>query len=198
MPPIEPLPERLTTPRFELRRYVPSDAPGILRLLEANRGRLARDFPEIASGLTSLEAALDYVEDRSHRWEARTAFTYGIGPAGSGMPIGQLTVKSLIWNLPSAELSYFVDRSWLRRGVASEAIGAVLREAFERRAFTRIFVRVIATNSESLALARKVGFRREGLHRRAFRCGLGEIHDVHVLALTDHDYREGRAGSATP
>jgi len=35
----------------------------------------------------------------------------------------------------------------------------------------------------------KLAFREEGLHRSAFRCGFGELHDVQVLALTAEEFR---------
>jgi RimJ/RimL family protein N-acetyltransferase len=46
-------------------------------------------------------------------------------------------------------------------------------------------------NHESFSLAKKIGFREEGLHRRAFRCGLGELDDVHYLSFIAEDCRSG-------
>lgn len=134
------------------------------------------------------EEASAYVGVADDQWREGAAFVYGIWTPDEGTLIGQVRVKSIVWSVPSAELSYFVDRDWLRRGVATEAIRAVLREAFETRGFKRIYVRVIAANAESLALARRLGLRQEGVHRNAFRCGLGELHDLHLFAMTDVDY----------
>ncbi len=38
-------------------------------------------------------------------------------------------------------------------------------------------------------MAKRLGFLEEGFHRKAFRCGLGQLHDVRYLALTSDDYR---------
>jgi hypothetical protein len=35
----------------------------------------------------------------------------------------------------------------------------------------------------------QLGFREEGLHRKAFRCGLGELHDVCYMAIMAEEYR---------
>jgi RimJ/RimL family protein N-acetyltransferase len=53
--------------------------------------------------------------------------------------------------------------------------------------FKRICLRIIASNTEGLLLAERLGFKREGLHRNEFRCGFGELHDVYYYSLTSED-----------
>ena len=189
MPSAHRFADSLATARFHLRPYRPSDAQPVLQLVERNRERLARNFPELAKGLNSAGEAAAYVHASEDQWRNGVAFVYGIWAPSEATPIGQLRVKNIVWSVPSAELSYFVDRDWLRKGVATEAVDSVLREGFQTVGLKRIYVRVIAANEESLALARRLKLRHEGVHRNAFRCGLGELHDLHVFAMTDDDYR---------
>jgi ribosomal-protein-serine acetyltransferase len=186
---VDPFPDQLDASPLRLRRLRPGDAAGLLALIERNRARLIPDFPELARGLTAPEEAAAYITARDDEWKQAAAFVYGIWTSPAALPIGQLRMKSIVWNVPSAELSYFVDEGWLRRGVATRAVRALLREAFGRRGFKRLYVRVTAANEQSLALARRLGLRHEGVHRNAFRCGRGALHDVHVFAMTDADYR---------
>jgi RimJ/RimL family protein N-acetyltransferase len=188
MQPARPFPDQLTAQRVQLRRYHSSNAEGVLQLIDRNRERLRRNFPELASGVKNVETASGYVAASDKQWADGVAFVYGIWLPSELHPIGQLRIKNMVWNVPAAELSYFVDRQWLRKGVATEAIRAVLREAFAERGFKRICVRIIGANEESLALARRLQLRHEGVHRNSFRCGLGELHDVHLFAMTDVDY----------
>lgn len=189
MQPANSFPDELSAARIRLRRYHSSDAQGVLRLIDHNRERLRRNFPELANGLKTAEAASSYILTSDKQWKDGVAFVYGVWFPPDPDPIGQLRIKNVAWNVPSAELSYFVDLEWLRKGVATEAIRAVLREAFEEHGFKRIYVRVIGANEESLALARQLKLRHEGVHRNAFRCGWGELHDVHLFAMTDGDHR---------
>jgi RimJ/RimL family protein N-acetyltransferase len=189
MPPAHSFPDPLAAARFHLRRYQSYDAPAVLRLVDRNRERLVRNFPELAQRMKTGEEASAYVGATDKQWRDGVAFVYGIWTLSAGTLIGQIRVKNIVWNVPSAELSYFVDKDWLRRGVATEAIGAVLRESFEASGFKRIYARVIGANEESLALARRLKLQHEGVQRNAFRCGLGELHDLHVFAMTDVDYR---------
>lgn len=188
MQPARPFPDQLAAQRVQLRRYQSSNAAGVLQLIERNRERLRRNFPELANGVKTVEAASGYVAASDRQWAEGLAFVYGIWLPSELHPIGQLRIKNMVWNVPAAELSYFVDRQWLRKGVATEAVRAVLREAFAERGFKRIYVRIIGANEESLALARRLQLRHEGVHRNSFRCGLGELHDVHLFAMTDLDY----------
>ena len=194
MAPAHPFPDQLAAERVQLRRYHSSNAAGVLQLIDRNRERLRRNFPELANGVKTVEAASAYVAASDKQWADGAAFVYGIWFPSELHPIGQLRIKNMVWDVPSAELSYFVDRQWLRKGVATQAARAVLREAFAERGFKRVYVRIIGANEESLALARRLKLRHEGVHRNSFRCGLGELHDVHLFAMTDVDYSSNPTG----
>lgn len=180
-------PASLSTARLQLRGYGEPDAGGLLALIDADRQRLLRNFKDLAQGLTTLEEARSFIAECARQWDARKTYFYGIRLKEPGQLIGQLKVKNVLWDVPSAELSYFIGSGHQRRGYASEAIRALLREAFTGLGFKRIHARIIASNTESLELAKKLGMRHEGLHRLEFRCGLGELHDVHYFALTRED-----------
>jgi RimJ/RimL family protein N-acetyltransferase len=180
-------PEILATERLVLRRYSSADALGILELVDKNRARLIQNFSQMANGLSAGEDVKSFVEDKAEQWNTRRAFCYGIWLKASKEQIGQLQVKNIVWDVPSAELSYFIGDSWLRQGFVTEAISAILRVAFKELDFRRVFVRIVPSNQESIALANKLGFKHEGLHRNEFRCGFGELHDVHYFSLTSDD-----------
>jgi RimJ/RimL family protein N-acetyltransferase len=189
MPSEVSFPEHLDTERLILRRYTSADAPGILEVVDKNRTRLIQNFSQMARGLSTIKDAESFVEIKTEQWNARCAFCYGVWLKGSKQQIGQLLVKNIVWDVPSAELSYFIDSSSQRQGFASEAISAILGTAFEQMDFKRMFVRIIPSNRESISLAKKLGFSHEGLHRNEFRCGYGELHDVHYFSLTPDDFR---------
>jgi RimJ/RimL family protein N-acetyltransferase len=189
-------PEILKTDRLLLRCYRTEDSVGILNLVNGNTDRLIREFAQIAS-LRTLEDAASFVFEKREQWNARNTFCYGIWRNGQADQMGQIQVKNISWEIPAAELGYFIGEPWQRCGYATETIREVLRVAFRELAFERVFVRILQENRESLSLAQKVGFRSEGLHRRAYRCGLGELHDVHYLALIRDDYRKVAKSAAS-
>jgi RimJ/RimL family protein N-acetyltransferase len=185
----ESFPDVLNTPRLRLRRYRADDGQALRSLVEANRTHLIESFPEMARGLSTPAEAGAFLEDKAAQWGAGKSFCYGIWREDTGSLAGQILAKNILWNVPSAELAYFVATDSLRRGIASEAIQTLLQLLLERLEFARVYVRVIASNIASLALAESLGFRAEGLHRQEFRCGLGKLHDVRYLSIINEDRR---------
>ena len=180
-------PERIQTERLLLRAYQ-DDTASILELLEPNREQLVREFPQMA-WMRTREEAQDFLKQKAEQWQSGKTFCYGIWRTEGGKQVGQIQVKNISWDIPSAELGYFIDGSCRRKGFATETIRAILRVAFQELGFQRIYVRILPSNPESFALAKKVGFQVEGVHRKAFRCGFGQLHDVHYMAVTADDYR---------
>jgi RimJ/RimL family protein N-acetyltransferase len=177
---VREFPTLISTERLILRSYQIADAAGMLELVRQNREDLIREFKEQAS-LQNVSAAESFVANKLELWNAAKAFCYGI--FSRDQQIGQIQLKNIDWEIPSGELGYFIGESWQRRGYASEAIKALARMAFDDFGFERIFVRILLSNQPSLRLALKLGFQEEGIHRKAFRCGFGELNDVRHLAL---------------
>lgn len=185
-------PEMVETERLVLRRYRNEDAAGILELVEQNRSQLIREFAQIA-GLQNVEETKSFIAEKGEQWNDGKTLCYGIWRKQARQQIGQIQVKNVAWEIPSAELGYFIGWLSQRQGYASESVRRIAGLAFQELTFQRIFVRILPSNPESFSLAKKLGFQEEGLHRRAFRCGFGELHDVHYLSLTMEDYRRQRA-----
>jgi ribosomal-protein-serine acetyltransferase len=181
-------PQVLDTARLELRCYSNIDAPKLQALVERNRDQLIQNFSSMVQNIVKESKATSFVNKAVEQWRSKSTFHYGIWHKPSKELIGQLKLKNVNWEVPAAELSYFIAGTSQRKGFATEAISAVLRVAFEKMNFRRVFLRIIPTNGGSLQLAEKLHFKHEGLHRNAFRCGFGELHDVHYYSLTDEDF----------
>jgi ribosomal-protein-serine acetyltransferase len=180
-------PQLFETPRLSLRVYDKSDAPALLTLTDENREHLRRNFAPMARDILQPADAIDFVDECSRKCTNGKEFTYGIWHKPSVELVGQIKLKGVVWNIPAAELSYFIGASSQRRGFAAEAVATLAHTAIDRLNFKRICLRIIASNVASLQLAEKLGFRREGLHRNEFRCGLDELHDVFHYSLTAED-----------
>lgn len=185
--------ERLGASRLELRGYREGDAEALVRLVEPDRETLRRNFQDTVKRLASVGEAREFIRDCAAQRQSRKTFHYGIWSRETTALIGQIKVKNVLWDVPSAEISYFIGSEFQRRGYATEAVLAVLREAFERLGFHRIYARVIVSNKESAELARKLGMVHEGRHRQEFRCGYGELHDVDYFSVTRDGYEDMRS-----
>ena len=186
-------PETLETARLLLRPFCMEDVAELLQVAQQDGPKLLREFAEVAA-ISSTEQAAAFISGKDEQWKLGAAFCYGLWGGDQKKLVGRIQVKNITWNVPAAELGYFIVSSCQRQGFAGEAIRAVLACAFEQNQFERIFVRILPDNVESLGLAIKLGFQREGILRNAFRCGHGKIHDVICWSLTSQDYR----GAAAP
>lgn len=75
------------------------------------------------------------------------------------------------------EIVFGIDPSWWKKGVATEAAAAVLREGFARHGWDRVVAATDPPNLASRRVVEKLGFRFDRRERR----GGG---DFHVYALT--------------
>ena len=100
--------------------------------------------------------------------------------------IGCVALNNIIYGgFRSSFLAYKTDQSLLRQGYTSEAVCAVIRFAFEGLGLHRIEANILPRNAASLALARKCGFREEGLARHYLEInGVWEDH-LHMVLLNE-------------
>jgi [ribosomal protein S5]-alanine N-acetyltransferase len=180
-------PEALVSERVSLRRYQAEEARSLLQIINENREQLVHEFAPLAA-LHTLDDAKSYLAAEDEQWNTSRTFCYGIRLKPSDQLIGHMRVKNIAWEIPSAELGYFIGSTWQRQGYAGETIRRILRAAFDEMEFERIFLRILPTNKPSLRLAEKLGFRPEGLLRNAYRCGLGDLHDVYYLSMIRQEY----------
>ncbi len=180
------LPWEIESKDLQLRICQLTDSNELLSLISKNREILSESFPQ-SSCLESSEQVDSYIADRAHWATDGTAFYYGVRFKNNGQMIGQLQVKRINWESRSAELGYFVDAEYRRRGIASQMIKLVTAELFEIHGFRRLTLRSVLKNEASIKLAEKLGFKREGVLREEFITGKGEIADSVLFSMLRTD-----------
>jgi ribosomal-protein-alanine N-acetyltransferase len=89
-----------------------------------------------------------------------------------GALAGSATLGHIVFgNLRSAYLGYSAFVPHQRRGFMTEGLELVLRHAFGALALHRVEVNVQPDNARSIALAERLGFRREGYSPRYLKIG---------------------------
>lgn len=170
------LPYNLETDTLSLRIHQLPDSNELLELARRNRTSLIESFPQSAA-MESIEQAQAYIAERAHWAASGNAFHYGIRNKKTHQLIGQFQIKHINWTSKSAELGYFVDSDFRRKGITTSLINLAIDELFEKRLFRRLTVRAVTTNVPSIKLAEKLGFIKEGVLRSEFTTGTGETVD---------------------
>ena len=164
-------------------------AAAFLRAARASRRALR---PWAVPPCTDSEFA-DYLRRR----RAKRSPGYLLVENGSDELVGVVNLNELVrGSFQSAYLGYYVFRTFEGRGFMYEGLSLVLREAFRTLHLHRVEANIQPGNARSLALVRRLGFRREGLSPRYLKVG-GKWQDHERWALLSEEWRPVR-GSERP
>lgn len=92
-------------------------------------------------------------------------------------PVGWVSLRIAERDLATGEIGYSIVRDFRGRGIATEAVRALLDEAFAEAGLTRINAYCLPENMPSRRLLEKLGFRGEGVLPRGATVN-GHIVDV--------------------
>ena len=121
-------------------------------------------------------------------YESLKTYHWMIVPKGTGdLPIGTLSAVSKDDRIGKLEVGYCIGRSWWHKGIASEALAAVIAYLFTEVGANRIQARHDPNNPNSGAVMRKCGMQFEGRMRQADHNNQG-VCDVDYYAILRQDY----------
>ncbi|MCM3925397.1 GNAT family N-acetyltransferase [Frankia sp. AiPs1] len=125
------------------------------------------------------------------RQQARIGMALPFGIVFHGRLVGQVTVSTIVRGaFNSAQVGYWVDSGFAGRGITPTALALVVDHCFGPVGLHRVEANVRPENAASQRVLAKLGFRREGLHRRYLAID-GHYRDHLGFALTTEDVPEG-------
>ena len=112
---------------------------------------------------------------------------------GSDALVGVANLSEIVRGpFRSAYLGYYAFRPYDRRGLMTEGLALVVRDAFRRLGLHRVEANIQPGNRASIRLARRLGFRREGYSPRYLKVQ-GRWRDHERWALVADAGRRRRA-----
>ena len=149
---------RIRTDRLLLRGWRESDAPALSQVILENFEHLHPWMPWAGDHeQQSVEAKLKFI--RTSRGEFLKGKTLGFAIFGAderGL-LGSVGLHARIGS-GAREIGYWIARDHLRRGLATEAAGALTRLAFEQFRVRLVEIHCDPTNEPSSGVARRLGF----------------------------------------
>jgi ribosomal-protein-serine acetyltransferase len=168
---LKDIPESIQTERTTIRRYRKGDGAAVYALTERNDNREhLKGTAEDIVDLKSVEEA--EVKARKHRaeWAKRERFVAGIWEGDRY--IGEIWIEPDNWNVPCFEIGWFVDKGCEGEGLAGEAAQACLDFIFNELEAHKVIAKTSDTNTRSVKLAERLGFKEEGhLRENEFKDG---------------------------
>jgi RimJ/RimL family protein N-acetyltransferase len=169
--------------QYQFRLVQPSDAEAFFKLIELNCPRLEDFFPGTVARTRSLQDTIDYFAEIEKKIEARAYFPFLIIDSESKQFIGFMDIKSIDWNIPKAEVGYFIDAGYERRGISGKALSLLIDFAGKELGIRKLLIRTHTANVSAKALAEKCGFKEEGIIRSDHKTSKGELVDLVYYGL---------------
>lgn len=114
-----------------------------------------------------------------------------------GEVIGSVTVVNMNNKNECAELGYTLGYDYWNRGITTEAVSAVRDFLFEEVGVHRIEITHAVKNPASGRVARKCGFKYEGIKRESYRNYKGKFYDVAVYGIVRKDWKKLKKAEKT-
>ena len=152
-----PIPERITTPRLLVRCWRPDDAPALRAAIDASLPQLREWLPWAMGEPFPVEEVSRRLAEFRERFLAGEDFAFGLFDPASGAVLGGAGLHRR--SAPGAlEIGYWIRAGATGRGLATEAVEALARAAFDH-GVDRVEIRCDPRNTASVAVARRAGFR---------------------------------------
>ncbi len=179
------VPERITTERFILRCPRPGDGASLNAAVCESMDDL-RPWMPWAQAAPLLDESEAYCRRHHAKFQLRDDLPYFIferEPDGTeGVLVGASGMHRIDWAVRRFEIGYWRRAGLGGHGIATEAVRALCRMAFDRLDARRVEIRMDDANPRSAKVAERAGFTFEGLLRRDTLTVAGEPRDTRVYS----------------
>ena len=129
----------------------------------------------------SVATSEAYCRESADAFIRRSALVY-LAFDKKGMLVASTSLHSINWNVPKFEVGFWCRSSLTGRGYATEAIGELVRYAFESLGAYRVDALPDEENKASRAVCESVGMSLEGLLRNERITPDGSLRNTCVYA----------------
>ncbi|BCM94102.1 putative ribosomal N-acetyltransferase YdaF [Abditibacteriota bacterium] len=186
---IRDFPLQLVSRRLEYRAPTPGDADFIHPAILASHSHL-QPWMRWAKHTPTLDDTKLYVRRALWEWHDRESLDYRL--FWDGQFVGNCAIHTIQWEVPSAQIGYWLHAEFYGRGFITEAVERLEQFAWEELDLARLEIRCHAGNVASAKVAVRAGFEQEAHMRNSFRDNSGNLSDALIFAKTRVPRSESR------
>ena len=102
--------------------------------------------------------------------------------------IGNIYLTDIDYKNRNAGYSIIIgEKEYWGKGLAKESLMIILTHAFINLGLVRVYARYLKDNLASINVAKKCGFKEEGILRKAVFKN-GEYHDLNIMSIIREDF----------
>lgn len=177
------IPEQFETERLLIRCPNLEDIPLVFESVRESLPELKPWMPW-ATDAFSLEDAEAFVRRSMAQFFIRENLTVCYFEKSTGRHIGNSGLHRINWEVPRFEIGYWCRSSDTGKGYVTEVVRGLSKLAFEQLGAARVEIRCDDLNIKSAAVAKRCGYRLEGILKNNERNPKGELRATRIYALT--------------
>jgi [ribosomal protein S5]-alanine N-acetyltransferase len=171
----------LTTPRLRLRQFLEDDVEAMHACFTNVEAMRYWNTPAHARRIETERAVRRFIDCTPSYYRF-----WAVADKATDECLGMVNYHDGNIRSKRAAIGYIVDPGRCRRGIATEAVGAMIKYCFRDLGLHRLQALIHPENTPSLKLIEKLGFRHEGMLRDNLRVGEAWRDDLlYALLSTD-------------
>jgi ribosomal-protein-serine acetyltransferase len=173
----------MTFDNYSIRLIRSEDAEQLLELVTDNKTRISNYLPKTANSVYDATSAALFIKAKNDSANQKEHYCFVIEDIKEHKLSGLIFLKSFDWTIPKCELGYFIDKNKEGQGITSKAVSEIIKFCFNNLKLNRLFLRAAVDNFGSKKVAENNGFIAEGILRKDYKTGSGELIDVVYYGL---------------
>jgi ribosomal-protein-serine acetyltransferase len=178
--------EELRGERVIVRPYREEDAPALQEAVAESREHI-RPWLPFADDHQTVEDSLIWINDQRARWILRENMNCAIVDVETGRYLGGTGIHPREWRIPAFEIGYWLRTSAEGKGYMSETVRLLTDFAFDKLGAQRVEIQCDELNERSAQVARRLGYKQEGLLRNEFTAPNGSVRNTLIFSLIPED-----------
>jgi ribosomal-protein-serine acetyltransferase len=167
-----------------LRLFEESDADELYALTDRNRAHLEPWLPWVPATRSAADS-LEFI--RMTRRQLADNDGLALAIVRGGAIVGTAAVHGIDWANRATTIGYWLSADEQGRGTMTEAVRALVDNAFDGWGLERVEILAAVDNARSRAIPERLGFVREGVKRRGEVVG-DRVLDLVVYAVVAADW----------
>jgi ribosomal-protein-serine acetyltransferase len=159
-----------------------ADADELFALTDRNRAYLEEWLPWLPATRSAADS-LEFIRATRRQLADNDGFQTAI--VRDGAIVGLAGYHRIDWANRATSIGYWLSADEQGRGTMTEAVRALVDHAFGPLGLERVEIAAAVGNARSRAVAERLGFREEGVRRRAERVGDRVLDHVVYALLAD-------------
>lgn len=147
-------------------------------LINSNRMRLESYFAGTVKNTKTKEDTLSYCKLIDEKVREKSYLPFTIINKENNSLIGFIDIKNIDWNVPKAEIGYFIDAGQEGKGIITKAVALIIENLIKEYNFKKLLCRANSENIGSIKVALKNGFELEGIIRNDYRTTDNKVVDL--------------------